>query len=1106
MALSKFKFSVIICTYNGQERVLEAIESIKKLDYPKRDYEIIVVDDNSSDKTRELVKKYKSVRLLKHDENLGVAAARNTGLQAAKGKWIAYLDDDCIAEPDWLTQLEKTLKIKGTLGAGGLIKPKDNSHVLQRYLFSSGYGQPASKESHAVRKSPIRRLVTYIKDSIKKPFGVKDNDEVGEVYGANSAFIKSKLIKIKGFDVSLRSSEDSDISTRLRDSDKKGSIRFSKNAVVRHSYHSSFLEYFLKNFRRQRDTYAYYQAQDKFPPIYPLPFICLIGVAISLFFGYVPFAICVILLPQILYFWWIISAIKQKRIEHLIYPYVQFADESVRLAGLFRSITSFKYLPSKPSARNKYVSGKLRLSKIGLFIYIVILWALSLALQLIDSPINSFVALPFLLIVPGMLLMTALGRSSKDTPKSLYAVVASIAILMLDGLVSNTITQITGNRIHLSTVSMGVVSSVTLILLMALAWRKTKKHIEVNLPNIRKCLLYALIVILMPVVSIMGAILLNNSGSNIVSIFMFIVLSIFALALLIWRDRLPNLLMPVAIFSIGLSIIFLGAFRGDSISGVDVIKEYGLFQLINHIGYWSPNILSDAYNACLSITLLPMSFEKLTGINGLATMRYLIPALYALVPVIIYKTWKNVLGEKKSLLCAIFFIAQPAFISWSSVPIRQMVAILFFVTALSVVLNKSLSNQVKIWLSVIFGSGMILSHYSTSYIALGLFGAVYLFQLTTHFVKKYRKTNTEFSPTIPTLALVLLVVVAAIWYGPVTHASGNITKKIENAWHYVEDGNINPFNSSYYANRTSLVDQVLFTDQSTKLQQNWNEYIVHVEDSTGLSTPSNNGGLEAQATQTMPLNSPKWLANIVNLSDQIVRKLVRLFLAAGLIIYVIVIIKSRKIEEHKIFVFASALILLAVIVIPRASIYYDVGRTSQQLIMLLAVPTIIGGLSLIKWLTPKNISERTRLTILGAVFALLMLFVSGVPSQITGGNYPTMALNNSGNQYDQWYSHDSEILSAQWLKGQNPEESNIRAGYFGGNKLQLAGMSKPTNSYILPWTINRDAYVYVSYGEYSSGLATTYYNGSYIRYKYPFDFLNNNKGLVYNNGQSVIYK
>jgi glycosyltransferase involved in cell wall biosynthesis len=84
--------TVIICVYNGEDFLAEAIQCVIEQDYPAT--ELIVVDDGSTDSSAEIANSYPQATLISHPENLGLPSARNTGIQAAAGEYIAFLDSD----------------------------------------------------------------------------------------------------------------------------------------------------------------------------------------------------------------------------------------------------------------------------------------------------------------------------------------------------------------------------------------------------------------------------------------------------------------------------------------------------------------------------------------------------------------------------------------------------------------------------------------------------------------------------------------------------------------------------------------------------------------------------------------------------------------------------------------------------------------------------------------------------------------------------------------------------------------------------------------------------------------------------------------------------
>ena len=104
--------SVIILNYYGEKVIENVITSLQNLNYPKDGYEIIVVDNNSRDKSPEILKtlseKYSNIRLIPLDKNLGFSKGNNVGIKESKGEYVALLNNDCVVSRDWLKSLVNT--------------------------------------------------------------------------------------------------------------------------------------------------------------------------------------------------------------------------------------------------------------------------------------------------------------------------------------------------------------------------------------------------------------------------------------------------------------------------------------------------------------------------------------------------------------------------------------------------------------------------------------------------------------------------------------------------------------------------------------------------------------------------------------------------------------------------------------------------------------------------------------------------------------------------------------------------------------------------------------------------------------------------------------
>jgi glycosyltransferase involved in cell wall biosynthesis len=95
--------SVISPVYNAENDIHELLNSLLNLDYPQNLFKIIIVDNKSTDNTKEIVKKY-SVKLLEENDIQSSYAARNKGIKYASGDILAFIDSDCIASPKWLLE------------------------------------------------------------------------------------------------------------------------------------------------------------------------------------------------------------------------------------------------------------------------------------------------------------------------------------------------------------------------------------------------------------------------------------------------------------------------------------------------------------------------------------------------------------------------------------------------------------------------------------------------------------------------------------------------------------------------------------------------------------------------------------------------------------------------------------------------------------------------------------------------------------------------------------------------------------------------------------------------------------------------------------------
>ncbi len=209
--------SVIICTYNRDQHIRRALESLVRQDFERSAYEIIVVDNNSTDNTSGIIYRFKQEHpeyniILTVEKRQGLSYARNKGLTLAKGKYVSYIDDDGIAREDYVSQIKHyTEQFQDDVAFGGKVLPR----------YENGK-EPAWMSKYIERIISIVDLGDKIK-VLKKTYPV----------GCNMFFKKEALIKIGGFNTAIKlRSDDKYVFLKFRETGHR--ILYLPGVVVWH--------------------------------------------------------------------------------------------------------------------------------------------------------------------------------------------------------------------------------------------------------------------------------------------------------------------------------------------------------------------------------------------------------------------------------------------------------------------------------------------------------------------------------------------------------------------------------------------------------------------------------------------------------------------------------------------------------------------------------------------------------------------------------------------------------------------------------------------------------------------------------------------------------
>lgn len=152
-------FSIVMPAYGVESYIGKAIESIQKQEYT--DWEIIIVDDCTLDKSAEIAEKAaetdQRIRVVHHEENQGLSAARNTGMEAARGEYIWFMDPDDYVDPDVLARVKDSLeKNRAEVVMFGLIEEYYDKKGNLQYTHSICPSEILYTDQEALRKRVIQ--------------------------------------------------------------------------------------------------------------------------------------------------------------------------------------------------------------------------------------------------------------------------------------------------------------------------------------------------------------------------------------------------------------------------------------------------------------------------------------------------------------------------------------------------------------------------------------------------------------------------------------------------------------------------------------------------------------------------------------------------------------------------------------------------------------------------------------------------------------------------------------------------------------------------------------------------------------------------------------
>lgn len=716
-------------------------------------------------------------------------------------------------------------------------------------------------------------------------------------------------------------------------------------------------------------------------------------------------------------------------------------------------------------------------------------WAASilLVISILVLPLNnvvvSFLPTIFFLTIPGYLILRRLtANQTLAVADSIgLSVILSTLFLMISGLALNLLRQIDVQS-PLNPVTIVLTTTLFTVVLIVLNRHERISLPSISLPSTSRALMVIALGIV-PLLAAAGSIRLNNGASNILTMASF-GLSALLLAILVFRKSSFAQLYPFAIFSIALGVLLSTSLRGWYITGHDIVHEFQVFQATMGDGFWSSiTAHRDPYSACLSITVLPTILAAFFHISDPYIFKILFQIIFAIGVVLLYGLSLKLSGKPRvALLATLLFIAFPPFLNDMPFLNRQEIAFMFFIAA-ALISFSGLRYKTSMKLSILLLLGIALSHYSTSYVTLGLLGFSWLIYRTV--VSRYLPRDHTRLPLLNPFLILGFLIVTFFWNTVITRTSPGLTQTIRKTIQTIETRNFSQANGVGY----SILSFGSHDPQAT-LDEYVNDAAKNVQYYPDKSLEKTSLG--------------EGISKIINVEtlNKIVRgasaKLFQIFLLGGIVLLALKTIRKKGEKDAYLLSFnvAGFILLAMMVILPILSEKYSVTRLFQQVLVFGAVPITLAA----AWVFEKIRIGKSLYWVAG-LYIFLFLHLSGFIPQLTGGYPPQMALNNKGVNYDVYYQHSGEIISASWLDSRS---AAIKVGTDEYGLMRFPNYPfQKTYGYSPVLSVQSSIYIYQNDATKRTGAYADFISGDVLQYTYGDQLESRN--LIYTNQNSNIY-
>jgi hypothetical protein len=643
----------------------------------------------------------------------------------------------------------------------------------------------------------------------------------------------------------------------------------------------------------------------------------------------------------------------------------------------------------------------------------------------------AVLGLPVTVVLPGLLVVACLGARRLTLPTGLFAIGFGVLFLYTVGLVANTLPRLAGVERPLHTPAVWLVFNagyLGLALLATLRFRGAGTRRPWRPPSRTAAAVCGLAVVV-PILAVLGAFTLNNGGDETLAVRALIVAVVVVPVTYLLRHRVGDATLVTVIACVTLALLLATSLRGWYISGQDMQHEFQVFRLAVEQGRWDVSAYADPYNACLSVTLLPVVLSELLRVDGSVVFKLLDQALFVVVPVTLFCVARRFVGRGGAFLLAVLFVGLPTFSIDTPFITRQLLAFVFVALAVAAVFVRS-----EPWLRlrrrtvlVLLAAGVVTSHYSTAYLFVaGLLALLILSRLQRLLASRRHRGDRvdQDREQIPVAAVLGAVAVAVVWFGPVTHASGDLTQKV----------------TSSSASFARLADNPALLLQTLGRPNGGDDQLTDYVRTTNVGAPGDVPAivrsLRVVGSDLPDTGATQWLR--ANTGVDPAALMSGFYYGAGPKLYLLCCLAgtlalfSRRIRTrfgrmpvlYPIWALSAVGVIGLQLLLPDLAGSYGVTRAFMQAFIVLGVPMVVLLRLIFAWSRP--VAGAALVTVSTA----LLVVYSGLGPQATGGLHRQLSLGNAGQYYGSVYPVDTDVAAADWVGRRLPPGAKLNVADF----------------------------------------------------------------------------